>query len=172
VLIKLLGGMRERIMKSEKLFEKVSSAASSSHAEIGSMPSVPKSEGDQIPNPEVKTRRRKLTREYKLQILKQAEKLKGKSGAIGELLRREGIYSAALVTWRKQRDEGLLAPTRGRKPADPLVHEIVELKKENDHLIEKNRQYRLVIEAQKKMSEILGIRQDNVPPMPEEDADE
>jgi transposase-like protein len=138
------------------------------------MPSVdvPQSAEDQIPNPEVKTRRRKLTREYKLRILKEAEKLKGKSGAIGELLRREGIYSAALVTWRKQRDEGILAPTRGRKPADPLVREMLVLKKQNDHLIEKNRQYRLVIEAQKKMSEILGIRQDKVPPMPEEDGEE
>jgi transposase-like protein len=161
-------------MKSEKLLERESSLAGNSQTAIGSMPSVDllQSAEDQIPNPEVKTRRRKLTREYKLRILKEAEKLKGKSGAIGELLRREGIYSAALVTWRKQRDEGILAPTRGRKSADPLVHEMLVLKKQNDRLIEKNRQYRLVIEAQKKMSEILGIRQDNVPPMPEEDGEE
>jgi transposase len=161
-------------MKSEKLLEKESSPAGSSQTAIGLMPSVDfsKSEVDQIPNPEVKTRRRKLTREYKLQILKQAEKLKGKPGAIGELLRREGIYSAALVTWRKQRDEGILAPTRGRKPADPLVHENVRQAREINNLREKNRQYLLVIEAQKKMSEILGIRQDNVPPMPEEDGEE
>ncbi len=161
-------------MKSEKLIERESSPAGNSQMAIGSMPSVDllQSAEDQIPNPEVKMRRRKLTREYKLRILKEAEKLKGKPGAIGELLRREGIYSAALVTWRKQRDEGILAPTRGRKPADPLVREMLLLKKQNDHLTEKNRQYRLVIEAQKKMSEILGIRQDNVPPMPEEDGEE
>jgi transposase-like protein len=161
-------------MKSEKVFEKESSSAGSPQTTAASLPSVvfAESEAGQIPNPEVKTRRRKLTREYKLQILKQAEKLKGKPGAIGELLRREGIYSAALVTWRKQRDEGLLAPTRGRKPTDPLIHENARQVREINNLREKNRQYRLVIEAQKKMSEILGIRQDNVPPMPEEDADE
>lgn len=162
-------------MKSEKLFEKESSLAGSSETTTGSMPPsvvFPESEAGQIPNPEVKTRRRKLTRGYKLQILKQAAKLKGTPGAIGELLRREGIYSAALVTWRKQRDEGLLSPTRGRKPADPLVQENVRQGREIINLREKNRQYLLVIEAQKKMSEILGIRQDNVPPLPEDGGDE
>ena len=40
-------------------------------------------------------------------------------GQVGELLRREGLYSSLLSTWRKQRDEGVLAgltpKRRGRK---------------------------------------------------------
>jgi len=124
------------------------------------------------PNPEVKVRRRRLTREYKIRILKEADKLKGKPGAIGELVRREGLYSSTLAQWRRQRNDGSLGQIRGRKPRPPEALEIEKLKKENAKLREEKRQYRLVIEAQKKISEILGIRQDNVPPMPEEDEDE
>lgn len=123
------------------------------------------------PNPEVKERRRRLTREYKVGILKQLDKLKGKPGAIGECLRREGLYSATVAYWRKQRNEGVLGKTRGRKPTDPLVIENQILEKKIGKLETKLKQYVLVIEAQKKMSEILGIRQDNVPPMPQDDED-
>lgn len=126
----------------------------------------------QTPNPEVRIRRRNHTRNYKLSILKQAEKLKGKTGAIGELLRREGLYSSALIEWRRQRDEGLLGQTRGKKPMPAEVVEIGKLKKTIVRLEEKNRQYALVIEAQKKISEILGIHQDNIPAMPDPDEDE
>lgn len=126
-----------------------------------------------VPDSEVKLkRRRRHTREYKLSIVKQVEKLKGKPGAIGEFLRKEGLYSATLHLWKKQRNEGILGQTRGRKPAPPEVHEIEKLKKENHKLRTKIGQYQLVIEAQKKISEILGIRQDNVPPMPELDENE
>lgn len=119
------------------------------------------------PDPEVRVRRRRHTREYKLSILKQADRLKGKDGALGELLRREGLYTATLSQWRKQRDEGLLGQTRGRKPEPAELVEVANLKKRVVKLEEKNRQYALVIEAQKKISEILGVRQDNIPPMPD-----
>lgn len=124
-----------------------------------------------VPNSEVKVRRRRLTREYKVGILKELDKLKGKPGAIGECLRREGLYSATVAYWRKQRNEGALGKTRGRKPTDPLVIGNKILEKKIGKLETKLKQYVLVIEAQKKMSEILGIRQDNVPPMPEDDED-
>jgi transposase len=123
-----------------------------------------------VPNPEVRVRRRRLTREYKIQVLKDIDKLKGKPGAIGEFLRKEGLYSATVAYWRKQRNEGELGRTRVRKPRSEEALEIEKLKKANARLEEKNRQYVLVIEAQKKISEILGIRQDNVPPMPEEES--
>jgi transposase-like protein len=122
-----------------------------------------------VPSPEVKVRRRRHTREYKLTILKESDKVKGKPGAIGELLRREGLYSSTLAEWRRQRNEGVLGQTRGRKPRPPEIAEIEKLRKENLRLKERNRQCVLVIEAQKKISEILGIRQDNVPPMPEDE---
>jgi transposase-like protein len=124
------------------------------------------------PDPEVRIKRRRLTREYKIQILKDLDKFKGKPGAVGEFLRKEGLYSATVAYWKKQRNEGTLGKTRGRKPRSEEVLENEKLKKVIARLEEKNRQYVLVIEAQKKISEILGIRQDNVPPMPEEDQDE
>jgi transposase len=119
------------------------------------------------PDPEVRVRRRRHTREYKLSILKQADRLKGKDGALGEFLRREGLYTATLSQWRRQRDEGLLGQMRGRKAKPAEVIEIEKLQKENGKLKKKIGQYQLVIEAQKKISEILGVRQDNIPPMPD-----
>jgi len=61
------------------------------------------------PDPEVSSRpfRRQFTRDYKLSILKQADACR-ESGQIGALLRREGLYSAHLTAWRRQRDEGAL----------------------------------------------------------------
>jgi transposase-like protein len=121
------------------------------------------------PDPEVKERKRRRyhTRGYKLSILKQAEELKGREGALGEFLRKEGLYTATLSMWRKQRNEGLLGQTRGRKPRSEEAIENEKLKKQIAKLQEERRQCLLVIEAQKKISEILGIRQDNVPPMPD-----
>ncbi len=79
------------------------------------------------PNPEVseKASRRRYKAEYKLRIIKEAEKCT-KRGELGALLRREGLYSSHLKTWQNQRDEGTLqglAPKkRGRKakPKNPL----------------------------------------------------
>ena len=57
--------------------------------------------------PEKPTRRRFST-EYKARILTEVDKCE-KMGQLGELLRREGFYSSILSTWRRQRDEGMLA---------------------------------------------------------------
>ncbi len=120
------------------------------------------------PDPEVKVRkrRRNLTKAYKLSILHRLDTLKEKDGAVGELLRREGLYSATVSGWRKQRDEGLLGQQRGRKPFPEELSRIQKLESENHKLREKVEQYQLIIEAQKKISEILRVKQDNIPPMP------
>ena len=57
------------------------------------------------PNPEVpaKATRRRFTAEYKLRILREAEARATEPGAIGTLLRREGLYSTHLTKWRRQR---------------------------------------------------------------------
>ena len=119
------------------------------------------------PDPEVseKKPRRKFTAKYKLRILAEADACT-EQGQLGALLRREGLYSSNLTTWRRQREDGLLramAPKkRGRKkkPQNPLATKVASLENENRRLQKKLKQAELIIEAQKKMSEILGISQD------------
>ena len=119
------------------------------------------------PDPEVpeKKPRRKFTAKYKLQIIQEADAC-FKPGQIGVLLRREGLYSSNLTTWRKQRDEGLLdalsPKKRGRKEKEknPLAPKVAELEKENERLRKKLRKAEIIIDVQKKISEILGIPQE------------
>ena len=84
-------------------------------------------------------------------------------GQMGELLRREGLYSSHLSNWRSQREAGALVgltpKRRGRKakPKNPLAEENQRLQRENRRLAEKLRQAETIIDVQKKVSEILGI---------------
>ena len=79
------------------------------------------------PNIEVvaDAKRRSFTLEYKLRILAEAGAAKSAPGGVGVLLRREGIYSSHLSTWRREREAGMrqaLAPkTRGPKPNSPCL---------------------------------------------------
>lgn len=119
-----------------------------------------------IPDPEVpeKTKRRKFTVAYKLRMLHEAEQCT-QPGEIGALLRREGLYSSHLTTWRKQREQGILQglnpKKRGRKPKpqDPSAERVAQLEKENQRLKNQLRKAEIIIEAQKKISEILGVEQ-------------
>ena len=116
------------------------------------------------PDPAVleKPVRRRFTAEYKLRILHEADRSTA-SGQLGALLRREGLYSSILSTWRQQRDEGTLVgltpKRRGRKanPDAPLIAENQRLMRETQRLAAKLRQAETIIEIQKKLSEILGI---------------
>ena len=110
-----------------------------------------------IPTAEVpeKPVRRRFSAEYKLRILAEADGCT-ELGQLGELLRHEGLYSSLLSTWRRQRDEGVLAglapKRRGRKakPKNPLADELARLERENRRLTEKLRQAELIIGVQKK----------------------
>ena len=125
------------------------------------------SKSNNFPNPEVpeKKHRRYFTASYKLHILQQAD-LCTESGQIGRLLRREGLYSSHLGSWRRAREKGLLQAMtprkRGRKSKEknPLTGEVARLQKEKRKLEHKLKQAELIIEAQKKISQILGITQD------------
>jgi transposase-like protein len=116
-----------------------------------------------VPNPEVpeKASRRKFTAEYKLQILKEAEMCQ-EGASVGALLRREGLYSSHLTTWRRQAQQGTLealsARKRGPKPKalNPLTKRVSSLEKENQRLCHKLKQAEMIIEAQKKIAEILS----------------
>ncbi|MCA9368510.1 transposase, partial [Candidatus Kaiserbacteria bacterium] len=79
-----------------------------------------------------KAKRRRFSAEYKRQILSEADRC-SEPGQIGALLRREGLYSSHLTTWRRQREQGALGQKRGRKP-DPQATEIKRLEQENERL--------------------------------------
>jgi len=109
-----------------------------------------------------KAQRRRFEAAYKLRIVGEADRLT-EPGQLGELLRREGLYSSHLTSWRRQRDEGSLAglapKRRGRKAKrrDPLAQELERLRRENQRLAERLRQAETIIDVQKKVSEMLGI---------------
>jgi transposase len=114
------------------------------------------------PDPEVvaQTRRRRFTAEYKQRILAAADQAKG-SGGIGALLRREGLYSSLLATWRRERDAGVLqalAPhKRGPKSKrDPVAEENQQLRRQTARLTEELRKAEIVIDIQKKVATLLG----------------
>ena len=120
------------------------------------------------PDPEVmeKKRRRKFTAAYKLRILEEADACT-LPGQIGALLRREGLYSSNLTTWRRQRDEGLLKALsprkRGRKPRPDshLAKRVAQLERENQRLRDQIKKAQTIIEVQKKISDLMGIPQPN-----------
>ena len=120
------------------------------------------------PDPEVaeKPVRRRFTAEYKRRVLEEADACT-EPGQLGALLRREGLYSSHLTTWRNQREQGTLAGLQPKrrgpksKRSDPVVAE-------NERLSKRLRQAETIIEIQKRASEILGISLDR----PESDDDE
>jgi transposase len=114
-----------------------------------------------LPDPEVrpKAKHRRFTAEYKERILREAEACTH-PGEIGALLRREGLYSSLLSKWRQQQAErgrtGLAPQKRGRK-ADPQAQEIARLRRENERLQAQLERAELIIEVQKKLSQLLGL---------------
>ncbi len=117
-----------------------------------------------IPDPEVpeKAIRRKFTAKHKLHILREVDRCTTQ-GQIGALLRREGLYSSNLTTWRRQREQGTLEALSPRhrgpkaKHFDPSARRIAELECENNNLKQKLKQAETIIDVQKKLSEILQI---------------
>jgi len=116
------------------------------------------------PDPEVAAtaKRRQFPGPEKRRILNAADRCT-RPGELGALLRREGIYSSMLATWRKQRmqteDTALAARPRGRKP-DPALAEtrqVEQLQRDNDRLRRRLAQAHTVIEVQKKLCTLLGL---------------
>jgi transposase-like protein len=110
------------------------------------------------PNPEVasKAQRRRFTAAYKLRILREAERATA-PGAIGALLRGEGLYSSHLAKWREQQAASLEPQRRGRKPqANPLRVRVAQLERENTRLQRELEKAQIIIEVQKKVAALLG----------------
>jgi len=135
--------------------------------------STPGGRSSSVPDPEVRERpvRRRFTTEYKLRILEEADAC-SEPGETGALLRREGLYSSSLATWRRQRQEGTLAglspKKRGRKGDDEATREIKRLRRENEKLRRQLEQAKTVIEVQKKLSDVLGITMPQTDPIEED----
>jgi transposase-like protein len=116
-----------------------------------------------LPDPEVaeKRRRRRFTAADKLRILAQAEACE--PGQLGALLRREGLYSSNLTTWRQQREAGILAGLQPRKRGpkaavpDPQAQRIAALERECEQLRRRLVQAETIIDVQKKVSLLLGL---------------
>jgi len=108
-----------------------------------------------------KAERRRFTKEYKRRILQEADRCR-KPGDIGALLRREGLYSSHLSTWRSARDRGDLwgQGTRKRgpepRPPDPSAKRVAQLERENERLRKRAERAEALVEIQKKLSELLG----------------
>jgi transposase-like protein len=115
-----------------------------------------------VPDSEViaRPRRRSFTAEYKRAILDQADAAQD-SGSIGALLRREGLYSSHLTTWKRQRQKGeidaLTPQKRGPKVVvSPLVKKNREQEAVIARLTKKLKNAELIIEVQKKVAALLG----------------
>ena len=100
--------------------------------------------------------RRSFSREYKLRILREAEEAKH-SGRIGTLLRREGLYSSMLVTWRRElQANGLAEKRRGPKPRFTAEQkEIQRLERENMRLRKKLETTEALLDLQKKVRDMM-----------------
>ena len=118
-----------------------------------------------VPDPEVipQAKRRQFTAKYKLRILEEADRCTER-GQIGELLRREGLYSSHLSKWRQQRArgqlQGLAPKKRGRKGQDPTVAELARLRRENERLRAELEKAEIIIDVQKKLAQLLGLNTD------------
>jgi len=117
-----------------------------------------------VPDPEVAAtaKRRQFSSSEKRRILVAADRC-NEAGEIGALLRREGIYSSQLATWRKQRvaaERALLEPQKRGRKADPTIAEarrVAELSRENERLRRKLATAHTIIDVQKKLCNLFGL---------------
>jgi hypothetical protein len=121
------------------------------------------------PDPEVPAHstRRRLTATYKLRILERVEELrKSGDGSLGAFLRSEGLYYSAIQKWFRQRDAGTLGTgQRGahRKGREVLLRENKALRRQLDAVKKRLHRTELVVDLQKKISEMLHLDNPETP---------
>jgi transposase-like protein len=118
-----------------------------------------------------KAKRRTFPMEYKIRILEEADAASAFPGGIGALLRREGLYSSHLVSWRRERQAGIHEALKPRKRGprserNPLAEENQKLRRQVGQLTEKLRKAEIIIDVQKKVAALLGN------PIPDPDPEE
>jgi transposase-like protein len=113
------------------------------------------------PDSEVPARaqRRKFSAEDKKRILEEADRATA-HGAVGALLRREGMFSSTLANWRREREAAVkkaFSQKRGpQSKRNPLASENEKLRRHNQRLQEELDKAHIVIEVQKKVAGLLG----------------
>lgn len=122
----------------------------------GGSPTIEPDVRPALPDSEVPARhaRRRFTTAYKLEILRKVEACA--RGELGALLRREGLYSSHVTTWRQQREAGLTPKIRGRK-ATAVDPQLTKLEHENRRLTTRLQKAEALLAFQKKVSELLQI---------------
>jgi transposase len=151
-------------MSEKKRLKVISSMAAgeAARAEEASAASPAAAAPSTAPNPEVLAvaKRRHFSAAYKLSVLEEAERC-STLGAVGALLRREGLYSSHLASWRREREAGALAALgrrRGRKARwSPEQKRVAQLQVENARLKGELEQAHTIIDVQKKLCTLLGL---------------
>ena len=109
-----------------------------------------------------KATRRRFTTAEKIRILKEADACAHEKGAVTALLRREGLYSSHLTSWRRQRDAGQFGKTPKKRgpvpvPPDPRDKQIADLARSLRKAEARADRYERLCALQKTVSELFGI---------------
>ena len=137
--------------------------AAGADKEEGRRPTIVSAPAATSPELSERPRRRTFTAQDKLRILGEADRAAGVPGAVGAIVRREGLYSSALSDWRRQRAAGAfeaLSPAkRGPKAVEPnpLAAELVLARRDNLRLKQRLERAEAIIEIQKKVAVLLGL---------------
>jgi transposase len=140
-----------------------SSATAGAEAEEGRRPAIVSAPAAASPELVARPVRRVFTAKDKLRILAEVDRAAGIPGAVGVIVRREGLYSSALSDWRRQRDAGAyeaLSPVkRGPKisEANPLAAKLALAERDNLRLKQRLERAEAIIELQKKVASLLGL---------------
>src|SRR5271169_7119046 len=162
-----------KVVEKKKLVDEVAGETEGAHRATGVFPGgAPAAEAAAAPAEETevvaKAQRRRFTAEYKRRIVREADRCTT-AGAIGALLRREGLYSSHLTTWRAARDrgelEGLAPKQRGPKarPPDLRDKQIAEQAREIGTWRKRAERAEALVEVQKKVAALLGNPFDSEP---------
>jgi transposase-like protein len=110
-------------------------------------------------------RRRNFSPAYKAALLAELDNCP--AGEVGAILRREGVYSSSISTWRQQRRDGQLGTAkRGPKALVPVKpsaanSEAQQLRRENRRLKRELETALLAIDIQKKLAQLMEISRRN-----------
>lgn len=109
-----------------------------------------------------KAKRRRHSAEFKARILREAETCT-QPGELGAMLRREGLYSSHLSTWRAQAARGQIAALEPKKRGpkakviDARDRQIADLERSLADATRRAERAEALVEVQKKLSQLLGI---------------